>query len=139
MPGGWYGCARTEWGQIFAAQSVGLPEKLRFRTGGDESVRGYGFEDLGPSDALGNPTGGRVLWNGSVELAHAFVPSLPDLLGAAFVDAGHAAPSWGEFKPTTSLGLGLRYRSPLGTLRLDYARATALQRWRLHFSVGIAL
>lgn len=139
LPGGWYGSARTEYGQIFASRSVGLPEKLRFRTGGDESVRGYGFEDLGPSDALGNPTGGRVLWNGSVELAHALMPSLPDLLGAVFVDAGQAAPSWKDFKPTTSLGLGLRYRSPLGTLRLDYARATALQRWRLHFSVGIAL
>lgn len=139
LPGGWYGSARTEWGQIFASQSVGLPEKLRFRTGGDESVRGYGFEDLGPTDAQGNPTGGRVLWNGSVELAHAFMPSLPDLLGAVFADAGQAAPNWKDFKPTTSLGLGLRYRSPLGTLRLDYARATALQRWRLHFSVGIAL
>lgn len=139
LPGGWYGSARTEYGQIFASRSVGLPEKLRFRTGGDESVRGYGFEDLGPSDALGNPTGGRVLWNGSVELAHAIMPSLPDLLGAVFADAGQAAPSWKDFKPTTSFGVGLRYRSPLGTLRLDYARATALQRWRLHFSVGIAL
>ncbi|MEJ6006894.1 BamA/TamA family outer membrane protein [Paucibacter sp. AS339] len=139
LPGGWYSSARTEWGQIFAPASVGLPEKLRFRTGGDESVRGYGFEDLGPVDALGTATGGRVLWNGSVELAHAFMPSLPDLLGAVFADAGQTARTWGELKPTTSLGLGLRYRSPLGTLRLDYARATALQRWRLHFSVGIAL
>ncbi|WP_422044245.1 autotransporter assembly complex protein TamA [Roseateles sp.] len=139
LPGGWFGSARTEWGQIFAGERVGLPEKLRFRTGGDESVRGYGFEDLGPTDAFGNPTGGRVVWNGSLELAHALSNNLPDLLGAVFADAGQAARNWDTLKPTTSLGLGLRYRSPLGTLRLDYARATDLQRWRLHFSIGIAL
>lgn len=139
LPGGWYGSARTELGQIFASDSVGLPEKLRFRTGGDESVRGYGIDNLGPVDAFGNPTGGRVLWNGSVELAHGLMASLPDLLGAAFVDAGQAAAGWSDLKPVTSVGLGLRYRSPLGTLRLDYAYATEPKTWRLHFSVGIAL
>jgi translocation and assembly module TamA len=139
LPAGWYGSARTEIGQIFASDRVGLPEKLRFRTGGDESVRGYGFEHLGPVDPNGNPTGGRVLWNGSIELAHGLMASLPDLLGAAFVDAGQAAAHWSELKPVTSVGLGLRYRSPLGTLRLDYAYATEPKTWRLHFSVGIAL
>jgi translocation and assembly module TamA len=139
LPGGWYGSARTELGQIFASDSVGLPEKLRFRTGGDESVRGYGIDNLGPVDAFGNPTGGRVLWNGSIELAHGLSPALPDLLGAAFVDAGQAAAGWSDLKPVTSVGLGLRYRSPLGTLRLDYAYATEPKTWRLHFSVGIAL
>ena len=139
LPAGWYGSARTEIGQIFAPDRIGLPEKLRFRTGGDESVRGYGFEHLGPVDLNGNPTGGRVLWNGSIELAHGLMDSLPDLLGAAFVDAGQAAAHWNELKPVTSVGLGLRYRSPLGTLRLDYAYATEPKTWRLHFSVGIAL
>ncbi|MBT9491339.1 MAG: BamA/TamA family outer membrane protein [Paucibacter sp.] len=139
LPAGFYGSARTELGQIFASDSVGLPEKLRFRTGGDESVRGYGFDALGPVDAFGNPTGGRVQWSGSVEIAHGLMASLPDLLGAVFVDAGQAAASWSELKPVTSVGLGLHYRSPLGTLRLDYARATETKTWRLHFSVGIAL
>ncbi|MCV2367031.1 autotransporter assembly complex protein TamA [Roseateles oligotrophus] len=139
LPAGFYGSARTELGQIFASDRVGLPEKLRFRTGGDESVRGYGIDDLGPVDVFGNPTGGRVLWNGSLELAHGLMDSVPDLLGAVFVDAGQAAARWSELKPVTSAGLGLRYRSPLGTLRLDYARAIEPQVWRLHFSVGIAL
>ncbi|MCV2355112.1 BamA/TamA family outer membrane protein [Paucibacter sp. B2R-40] len=139
LPAGFYGAARTELGQIFASDSVGLPEKLRFRTGGDESVRGYGFEGLGPVDAYGNPTGGRVQWSGSLEIAHGLMESVPDLLGALFVDAGQAAASWSELKPVTSVGLGLHYRSPLGTLRLDYAYATEPKKWRLHFSVGIAL
>ena len=139
LPGQWFGIARAEVAQIFAANQVGLPEKLRYRAGGDESVRGYGFENLGPVDVNGNPTGGKVLAAASVELAHALLPSRPALLGAAFVDAGQAAHSWNEFRPSYGYGLGLRYRSPLGTLRLDIARAHQLQAWRLHFSVGIAL
>jgi len=139
LPGGWFGNARTSISQIYAREDVGLPEALRFRAGGDDSVRGYGLRDLGPVDADGNPTGGKVMWTGSLELAHALMPSLPDLLGAGFVDAGQAAMSWRGFKPELAYGLGLRYRSPLGTLRLDFARAQALQKWRIHFSVGIAL
>ncbi|MBB4842236.1 translocation and assembly module TamA [Paucibacter oligotrophus] len=139
LPGGWFGAARTSFAQIYAGEDVGLPEALRFRVGGDDSVRGYGLRDLGPADADGNPTGGKVAWTGSLELAHALMPSLPDLLGAGFVDAGQAAMGWRGLRPELAYGLGLRYRSPLGTLRLDFARAQALQKWRIHFSVGIAL
>lgn len=139
LPGGWFGSARSEWGQVFASQEVGLPEKLRFRTGGDDTVRGYGLNDLGPRDADGNATGGRILWNGSVELAHGLTASMPALLGAVFVDAGQAAQHWHELKPSIGYGFGMRYRSPLGTLRLDLARGQETQKWRMHFSVGIAL
>lgn len=139
LPGGWFGNARTNWSQVYAQPQVGLPEALRYRAGGDDSVRGYGLHDLGPVDANGNPTGGKVMWTGSVEMAHAFTSTLPDLMGAAFVDAGHTAMNWAELRPTLASGLGLRYRSPLGTLRLDYAHAHATGKWRLHFSVGIAL
>lgn len=139
LPGQWFGIARAEVAQIVAADTVGLPEKLRYRAGGDESVRGYGFENLGPVDVYGNPTGGKVMASASLELAHALVASMPELLGAAFFDLGQAAPSWAELKPNYGYGLGLRYRSPLGTLRLDFARAHQPQTWRLHFSVGIAL
>ena len=139
LPGQWFAIARAEVAQIFAADQVGLPEKLRYRAGGDESVRGYGFENLGPVDIYGNPTGGKVMASASVELAHAILRSMPELLGAGFFDLGQAAPSWAAFKPNYGYGLGLRYRSPLGTLRLDVARAHQPQTWRLHFSVGIAL
>lgn len=137
--GGWWGSARTEWAQVFAADPIGLPEALRFRAGGDESVRGHGQGDLGPTDADGNPTGGRVLWTGSVELAHALTADMPNLLGAAFFDAGQAASGWRGFKPVHAYGLGLRYRSPLGTMKLDLARAPELQRWRIHFTLGVAM
>ena len=139
LPGQWFAIARAEVAQIVAADQVGLPEKLRYRAGGDESVRGYGLENLGPVDIYGNPTGGKVMASASLELAHNLLPSMPALLGAAFFDLGQAAPSWAELKPNYGYGLGLRYRSPLGTLRLDLARAHQPQTWRLHFSVGIAL
>jgi len=135
----WTSTLRTELGQLLAGDAVGLPDALRFRAGGDDSVRGYAPEDLGPQDALGNKVGGRVLWTGSAELAHPLSRKLPSLLGAVFVDAGQAAMHWHELKPTLGYGLGLRLRSPVGVLRVDVARAQALGGWRLHFSVGIAL
>ncbi|MDC8787149.1 autotransporter assembly complex protein TamA [Roseateles koreensis] len=139
LPGGWYGSARTNWSEIFSRDDVGLPEALRYRAGGDESVRGYNLRDLGPVDSDGNATGGRVMWTGSLELAHALTAKLPDLQGAAFVDAGQAAMGWSTLHPTVATGLGLRYRSPLGTLRLDFAHAHATGNWRLHFSVAVAM
>ncbi|MGS0758118.1 BamA/TamA family outer membrane protein, partial [Roseateles sp. GG27B] len=77
LPGLWFAIARAEVAQIVAADQVGLPEKLRYRAGGDESVRGYGFENLGPVDIYGNPTGGKVLATASMELAHNLIPSMP--------------------------------------------------------------
>lgn len=139
LPSKWLLSVRSEAGQILARRNLGLPEALRFRTGGDDTVRGYGKDDLGPTDANGNQTGGRVLWDGSVELAHALTPKIPALQGAVFVDAGQAAPHWRDLQPAWAYGLGLRYRSPVGVLRLDMAKGNEADRWRLHFSVAIAL
>ena len=134
----WYGNARIELGQVFAAQQVGIPEKLLFRAGGDESVRGYAYHGLGPV-VNGLDVGGRVLGVGSIELARPLAQSLPAFWGAVFVDAGNAAIDWQSYKPALGYGVGLRWRSPVGPLRLDFARGVDVHRWRLHFSVGIAL
>ena len=134
----WYGNARLEWGQVFTSAEVGIPEKLLFRAGGDESVRGYAYRSLGPLRE-GLAVGGRVLGTASLELARPLSPKLPAFWGAVFVDAGQAADSWRDFKPAFGYGLGLRWRSPVGPLRIDIARGEALKAWRLHFSVGIAL
>ncbi len=136
--GNWYANARTELGQVFAADSVGLPETLLFRAGGDESVRGYAYHDLGPIKN-GLAVGGRSLWTGSVEVARPVSEDLPSVWGAVFVDAGQAAERFGDLKPVVGWGAGVRWRSPVGPLRLDLARGQATGRWRLHFSVGIAL
>jgi len=134
----WYANARGELGQVFASDSVGIPEKLLFRAGGDDSVRGYAYRSLGPT-RLGVDVGGRVLGTASFELARPLALSLPNYWGAVFVDAGRAADHWNDFKPALGYGVGLRWRSPVGPLRLDVARGQELQKWRLHVSVGIAL
>jgi len=134
----WYGSARVELGQVIAADSVGIPDKLLFRAGGDESVRGYAYHGLGPV-ANGLDVGGRVLGVGSIELARPLARSLPAFWGAVFVDAGNAAADWQSYKPAFGYGVGLRWRSPVGPLKVDLARGVDLQRWRLHFSIGIAL
>ncbi|MDZ5460746.1 autotransporter assembly complex protein TamA [Azohydromonas lata] len=132
----WYGQARVELGQVFVRANVLVPESQQFRAGGDESVRGYAYRSLAPT-VNGAITGGNVLFTASAEVAHPLSAALPALWGAAFVDVGQAAQHWGGLQPVWGPGLGLRYRSPVGPLRLDLAYATAEQRVRLHLSVGV--
>ncbi|HEY8881675.1 MAG TPA: BamA/TamA family outer membrane protein [Roseateles sp.] len=136
--GGWFASARAEVAQVVAHDSVGVPEKLLFLAGGDESVRGYAYRSLGPQKN-GLTVGGRVLATGSVELAHPIMPSFPSLWGAVFVDAGNAASRWTDYRAVVGYGAGVRWRSPVGPLRVDLARAQETGKWRLHFSVGITL
>ena len=133
----WYGQARLELGQVFVADDVAVPETQLFRAGGDESVRGYGFRSLGPVTG-GEVGSGRVLMTSSVELARPIIASLPSLWGAVFVDIGNAANSFKNIDYVSGAGVGLRFRSPVGPLRLDYAWARETGQGRLHFSVGIA-
>jgi translocation and assembly module TamA len=133
----WYGQARLEVGQVFVPDNVAVPETQLFRAGGDESVRGYGYRSLGPL-AGGEVSSGRVLMTTSLELARPFSAALPALWGAVFVDIGNAANSFRNINYVSGTGVGLRYRSPVGPLRLDYAWARETGQGRLHFSVGIA-
>lgn len=133
----WYGQARLEAGQVFLQSDMVVPESQKWRAGGDESVRGYAYRSLGP-EVNGVVGGGNVLLTASAELARPIVASLPSLWGAVFVDAGNAADSFKELQPALGLGVGMRWRSPVGPLRLDWAWGRETRRSRLHFSVGIA-
>ncbi|MGE4051804.1 MAG: BamA/TamA family outer membrane protein, partial [Piscinibacter sp.] len=62
----------------------------------------------------------------------------PSLWWAAFVDAGNAANHWNELDLAWGYGLGMRWRSPVGPLRVDLAYGEEVRKWRLHLSVGIA-
>lgn len=136
LGGGWLGSARLEAGQVFARRDIGVPDTLQFRAGGDESVRGYSYQALGPL-VNGTVTSGRVLLTSSVEAAHVIVPSIPALLGAVFIDAGSAANDFASLKPVVGYGAGVRFRSPVGPLRFDVAYADKLKEFRLHFGVGV--
>ena len=90
-----------------------MPEYYEFRAGGARSVRGYGFETLFPSDAI---TGGKHLAVASVEYEHEIIP---DWSLATFVDAGNAFNRWQDFEEKIGVGLGVRWRSPVGLARID--------------------
>jgi translocation and assembly module TamA len=111
-----------------------LPASERFFAGGDQSVRGYGYQKLGPTDDSGDIVGGRFLTVGSVELDYLFAG---DFGGALFVDTGNADD---DFPPSlkTGAGVGLRWRSPVGMLRVDVAHpfVDSDDAYRLHISIG---
>jgi translocation and assembly module TamA len=133
----WYLTVRAEAGQVFARDRVGVPDPLLFRAGGDESVRGYAYRTLGPI-VDGVVTSGRLTAVGSVEIARPISPTRPQFLWAAFVDAGQAANRWSDLHPALGYGVGLRWRSPVGPLRVDLAYGRDVRKVRLHMSVGVA-
>ncbi|WP_293995343.1 autotransporter assembly complex protein TamA [Sphaerotilus sp.] len=133
----WYSTSRLQIGQVRSAPDVAVPYALLFRTGGDDSVRGYAYQSLGPTNAAGTAVGGRVAAVGSVELARPILARMPALWGAVFLDAGNTAPDWTSLHPALGYGAGLRWRSPVGALRMDLAYGQQVRKVRLHFSVGI--
>lgn len=132
-----YGQARLEVGRVFLEPGMVVPESLRWRAGGDESVRGYSYRELGPvvDGAVGS---GETILTGSLELARPITAAMPSLWGAIFVDGGNAATSFGQLEPVYGYGFGVRWRSPVGPLRIDLAWAQNVSTPRLHFSIGIA-
>ena len=133
----WFGQARIELGQVFKSDAVAVPDPQLFRAGGDNSVRGYDYRSLGPI-VDGAVAGGNSLVTLSVEMARPISAALPSIWGAVFVDAGSAANSFGDMKLAFGPGIGVRWRSPVGPLRLDWAYGTEVKAGRFHFSVGIA-
>jgi translocation and assembly module TamA len=133
----WYAQARVEAGHVVAPPGLDVPDTLRFRAGGDDSVRGYAYRSLGPTSG-GTVDSGKALLTTSVELARPLSDSLPQFWGAVFIDAGQAANRFSDLRPVVGAGVGLRWRSPVGPLRLDLAYGEAVRRARLHFSVGIS-
>ncbi|HEU4699294.1 MAG TPA: autotransporter assembly complex family protein [Gemmatimonadales bacterium] len=129
---------RAEAGHTFTGVFRSLPPTLRFFAGGDQSVRGYGYEALGPRDQFGDVIGGPNLLVGSVEADYRV---LPRWAVAAFYDAGNATNGW-SLSLKQGTGLGVRWISPIGLIRLDGAYALnppaeiGASRWRIHFSMG---
>jgi translocation and assembly module TamA len=110
-----------------------LPSSLRFFAGGSQSVRGYGYEELGPKDDNGDVVGGKHLLTGSIEFEHYF----SDKWGlAVFLDGGNAIDNLND-DLEQGAGFGFRWKSPVGPVRIDLANAISTdQSWRLHVSIG---
>jgi len=115
-----------------------LPPSLRFYAGGDRSVRGYTYQSLGPTDASGKVVGGKNLLVGSLELEYAIAKNWGI---AGFYDVGNAFNSADDFRLAQGAGIGIRYYTPAGPLRVDVARQINVDNpgYQLHVSIGFPL
>jgi len=130
-------------GRIIARADIGatrvddfreLPPSIRFFAGGDRSVRGYDFNTLGPTDASGDVVGGRHLLVTSLEYEHVVYGNWS---AAVFYDAGNALDDFND-PLKEGAGFGIRWKSPIGQVRVDVATALSDpdRPWRLHLNVG---
>jgi translocation and assembly module TamA len=112
---------RGRYGLIATDDTTDVPGSTRFYAGGGGSVRGYGYQLAGPLDAKGDPVGGRSVLEASVEARYRFTETIG---GVAFIDGGQA---FSSLEPSLSdpllwgAGLGIRYYTPIGPVRLDVA------------------
>jgi translocation and assembly module TamA len=125
---------RGELGAVWAPSRNGIPEDYLFRTGGDQSVRGYAYQSLGVSEG-GATVGGRWLAVGSTEYVHWILPKWG---AAVFADLGDAADSLDDLSLKLGYGVGARWKSPVGPLGLDVAYGRDTGEFRLHFSASLA-
>ena len=125
---------RGEAGTSIMSEFSELPPSVRFFAGGDNSVRGYDYESLGPKDENGDVAGGRHLLAGSIEYEHKIIGNWS---AALFYDAGNAIDSISD--PIESgAGFGIRWKSPVGPVRIDLAfpLSESQKDWRIHLVVG---
>ena len=126
---------RLQAGAVATNRFEDVPPSLRFFAGGDQSVRGYGYETLSPENDNGVPVGGRFLMVGSAEYQYQFADKWR---AAMFVDHGNAINNPSD-PLATGAGVGIRWISPVGPLRLDIAKGLDREfggDWRIHFSMG---
>jgi translocation and assembly module TamA len=129
---------RADVGSVVSRDTANLPATQLFWTGGDNSVRGYPSNSIGVTDANGANVPGRYLAAGSVEWQRPILRKgqATEWESALFVDAGAVSNDMGQLKPKIGYGVGARWRSPVGPVRIDLAYALGLRKLRLHLNVG---
>lgn len=129
---------RAEAGAVLAKDGIALPSTQLFLAGGDTSVRGYSYHDLGVLQPDGQITAGRYLSTGSIEWQRPISRNgrLTDWESTLFIDAGAVADQPSELRAKVGVGIGARWRSPVGPLQIDLAYGVDVQRFRLHLNVG---
>jgi translocation and assembly module TamA len=117
-------------------ESLAFPTSLRYFAGGDRSIRGYGYREVGPRFE-GETLGGLHRIVASVEYQYFFTGEWG---AAVFVDAGDAFNRRSAFDPKVGVGVGARWRSPVGLVGVDVAQGideAAGGGTRLHLSFGV--
>jgi translocation and assembly module TamA len=133
--GNWRVLARAELGLTLADDLLELPASKRFFAGGDNSVRGFDLDTLGPRDEEGQVIGGRYLAVASLELERKIIGKWS---AAIFYDAGNAFDPDYDAQLEYGAGFGVRWRSPVGPIRVDLASGLSAEdtQIRLHVVVG---
>ncbi len=125
---------RAQAGFTWDDSLLELPASVRFFAGGDRSIRGYDYESLGPTNPLGDVIGGTHLLEASLEIERMI---RDQWAVAAFVDTGSAFNN-SDAVFSTGIGLGVRWFSPIGPIRLDFAHPLddPDQSFRIHLVFG---
>jgi outer membrane protein assembly complex protein YaeT len=123
-------------------EATAIPIDERFFNGGASTVRSFGERDLGPHDNHGHPVGGEFFTVFNVEYTF---PIFGELQGAIFTDAGNLLPTSEDIGLSDmryAIGAGLRYKLPVGPIRLDYGVNPDPHQFEdfgaFHFSFGFA-
>ena len=128
---------RAQAGYIFVDDFKDIPYNLRYFTGGDQTIRGFDYKSLSPIEG-GYKIGGQALGIGSVEYNYQFKEGWR---AAVFTDIGNAYDK--DFSNDTEygVGLGVRWASPIGPIRIDVASGISDDGHpiRIHFFIGSAL
>lgn len=109
---------RGEIGYLHASEFKRITPTLRYFAGGDMSVRGFGYKDISPRDAQGKLTGASHLITASAEYQYQVYPSW---WLAGFYDTGLAARKYQGKALHSGAGVGVRWASPIGAIKLDIA------------------
>ena len=125
---------RGELGAVISkGGNAAIPASLLFRAGGTESVRGYGYQSIG-NERNGTVYPTRYLVTGGVEYQHWF---LEQWGAAVFYDVGTATDRWTGKRFFHGIGIGARYRSPIGPINADLAYGFQDGKIRPHLSLGV--
>lgn len=131
---------RAEGGAVLVREGAQIPVTQLFITGGDTTVRGYGYRSIGTRTDNGQLYGGRYLAVGSVEWQRPIVyqGAMTDWESTLFMDAGAVADRLGDLSPRVGVGAGVRWRSPVGPLQADLAYGVKTKEVRLHLRLGFS-
>ena len=130
---------RLEGAGVLAKQEAVIPHNLLFLTGGDATVRGYGYQDIGVEDANGIVSPGRYKVAGSLEYRRPlFLRGKPsDWDSVLYVDAGSVADRPQNLRPLkVGVGAGALWRSPVGPVQMSVAYGIQSRKVRLHMNLG---
>nr|WP_193345519.1 autotransporter assembly complex family protein [Erwinia tasmaniensis] len=127
--------ARANLGWIETNDFQKVPPDLRFFAGGDRSIRGYKYKGISPRDDDGKLTGASKLATGSLEYQYNVTGKW---WSAVFIDSGEAVNDIKQSNVKTGAGVGVRWQSPVGPIKLDIARAIGDEDKRdIQFYIGL--